>query len=112
MAAPIPQGSAGRPAPACTSLGGAMRWLSALTLSCGLVACERRYADDSSSPVVPQIAPTTAPSATAVTGDGIEVGPGKKLPNLQSVAPLLGPGDVVLLMGNTSYRGGVRLTRD
>ncbi len=90
-----------------------MRWLTALTLSCGLFACERRYVDDASSPGVSEIAPTVLQTASARTeADGIEVGPGKKLPNLQSVAPLLGPGNVVLLLGNASYPGGVRLTRD
>jgi hypothetical protein len=90
-----------------------MRWLSALLLSHGLFACERRYADDATVPLVPEPPPAVSAPATAKPRqDGIEVGPGKKLPDLQSVAPLLGPGDVVLLSGNASYRGGLRLGKD
>lgn len=40
-----------------------------------------------------------------------EVGPGKPYPGLQSVAPLLGPGDLVLVDGGTTYPGGVVLDR-
>ena len=38
-----------------------------------------------------------------------EVGPGKPYANLQGVAPLLGPGDVVLVSGGSTYPGGVVL---
>jgi hypothetical protein len=47
-----------------------------------------------------------APPPAATT---YEVGPGKPHPNLQSVAPLLGPGDVVLVDGGATYPGGVVL---
>ena len=40
-----------------------------------------------------------------------EVGPGKPYANLQAVAPLLGPGDVVLVQGDATYPGGVVLDR-
>ena len=40
-----------------------------------------------------------------------EVGPGKPHTSLQSVAPLLGPGDLVLVEGNATYPGGVVLDR-
>lgn len=91
-----------------------MRWLAVVFLSSGLLACERRHADDPSPP--PPLDPLpTAIASTAPAGptpEGIEIGPGKKLPDLQSVAPLLGPGDVVLLQGDATYPGGVRLSRD
>ena len=40
-----------------------------------------------------------------------QVGPGKPYANLQSVAPLLGAGDVVLVDGGVTYPGGVILDR-
>jgi hypothetical protein len=49
-----------------------------------------------------------AAPATATT---YQVGPGKPHANLQSVAPLLGPGDLVLVDGGTTYPGGVVLDR-
>jgi hypothetical protein len=40
-----------------------------------------------------------------------QVGPGKPYANLQAVASLLRPGDVVEVQGGTTYAGGVRLTQ-
>jgi hypothetical protein len=40
-----------------------------------------------------------------------EVGPGKPYANLNAVAPLLAPGDVVEVAGGTTYPGGVVLSR-
>jgi hypothetical protein len=40
-----------------------------------------------------------------------QVGPGKPYANLQAVAGLLKPGDVVQVQGGTSYAGGVRLSK-
>jgi hypothetical protein len=40
-----------------------------------------------------------------------QVGPGKPYANLQAVASLLKPGDVVQVYGGATYAGGVRLTR-
>ena len=40
-----------------------------------------------------------------------QVGPGKPHANLQGVAPLLGPGDLVLVDGGVTYPGGVVLDR-
>ncbi|MBN2381689.1 hypothetical protein JXQ70_02285 [bacterium] len=41
-----------------------------------------------------------------------QVGPDKPYPDLQSVAPLLGPGDVVEVDGNQTYPGGVVFTEE
>ena len=40
-----------------------------------------------------------------------QVGPGKQYANLQAVASLLRPGDIVEVQGGTTYAGGVRLTQ-
>ena len=40
-----------------------------------------------------------------------QVGPGKPHANLQSAAPLFGPGDLVLVDGGPTYPGGVVLDR-
>jgi hypothetical protein len=40
-----------------------------------------------------------------------QVGPGKQYANLQAVASLLRPGDIVEVQGGTTYTGGVRLTQ-
>jgi len=40
-----------------------------------------------------------------------QVGPGKQYANLQAVASKLNPGDTVQVYGDTTYTGGVRLTR-
>src|SRR5688572_17476563 len=40
-----------------------------------------------------------------------QVGPGKPYANLQAVASLLNPGDVVQVYAGTTYSGGVKLTR-
>jgi hypothetical protein len=50
-------------------------------------------------------------AAPAPAGVTYEVGPGHPYPDLQSVAPLLRPGDVVLLAGGVTYPGWVRLTQ-
>ena len=49
--------------------------------------------------------------ATPAAATTYQVGPGKPHPNLQSVAPLLGPGDLVLVDGGATYPGGVVLDR-
>lgn len=50
----------------------------------------------------------TARNAAATT---YEVGPGKPYAALQNVAPLLNPGDLVLVYGGATYPGGVILNR-
>lgn len=49
-------------------------------------------------------------SVPCVFATTYEVGPGKPFVNLQAVAPLLAPGDVVLVSGNATYPGGIVLS--
>ena len=50
--------------------------------------------------------------AGAAGADTYEVGPGKPYGTLEDVDDMLGPGDLVLVSGGTTYPGGVRLERD
>ena len=49
--------------------------------------------------------------AAPAAADTYEVGPGKPYASLQSVEPLLDPGDVALVYGGATYPGGVVLDR-
>ena len=61
-------------------------------------------------PIVPQTEPSAPDAASGASTAGIEVGPGKKLPDLHSVAPCSARRRRAAA-GNASYRGGVRFTR-
>lgn len=50
-------------------------------------------------------------AGAAAAAQTYEVGPGKPFVNLQAVAPLLAPGDTVLVYGNTTYTGGIVLSK-
>ena len=55
--------------------------------------------------------PSAIASVTTAKADYV-VGPGAQYPSLSSVAGLLKPGDVVDVLGDASYAGGVRFTQD
>ena len=55
--------------------------------------------------------PMEATSALSQALTVYQVGPGRQYANLQAVASLLRPGDIVEVQGGTTYTGGVRLTQ-
>lgn len=69
-----------------------------------MLTTERRRA--AALPLVFVLLAAAAPAATTY-----EVGPTKPFASLQAVAPLLAPGDLVLVDGNVLYPGGVVLDR-
>jgi len=88
-----------------------MRWLLLPLL---LTCCDPVQVNDPRTPGEPSLRlppPTQKGPTSADVSGAFEVGPGRKFPDLHSVAPLLGPGDVVTLQGNARYRGGVRFSR-
>ncbi len=58
-----------------------------------------------------KITPSAIASVTTAKANYV-VGPGAQYPSLSSVASLLEPGDVVDVLGDASYSGGVRFTQD
>ena len=57
------------------------------------------------------VAATIVAFAGAARATTYEVGPSKPFSTLQAVAPLLNPGDLVLVDGNATYPGGIVLDR-
>lgn len=71
-------------------------------------------ADGDVVPAASAAGPPAASAGSSPAGSGdatYRVEPGSKYPSLSAVAPLLGPGDVVEIVGGYSYVGGTKFER-
>ncbi len=66
---------------------------------------------DALSPLPTHQAPPPTTTGSRSASGTIELGSGQKFTSLAAVAPLLEPGQVVLLRGGETYGGGVRFTK-